>query len=128
MQICIPLFVLVLNVSIPMAYCRYRKLCSKVVTARPVHNQHQNRITAIMFSIIILYLLLSLPSMLAIILQFYDQDYSPFGRYSYVHHFLMNLGSILTQVNAARNCLIYVSISKDLWLKFNVTCLKDSSM
>ena len=118
-----PVIILIINFSIPIAYYRYTKSCASLIAADSKRREQQHKILAITVSIVVLFVLLSIPNMIGMTLDFVNADYSFFGKYAYVFKFLMNFGLFMTSVNKACNCVIYVLISNRFWLRFKGMCL-----
>lgn len=113
----LPLCVLVINILIPIAYYSYTKRC-EITSYNGAKRIQQTKITAVTFSIIILHLLLSLPSLFAMNLSFINNTYSSVGRFEYVFYFFMSIGLFLTQINCVCDCVVYCLFEKEFWLRF----------
>ena len=120
LSIILPMIILTLNASIPLAYYRYTKNAEmeyqmKIDSKR---RQQQTKITIVTLSTAISYFVLSIPNMIAFALDFYDDDYDYFGKFSYIFNFFITLGTFLTNINAMFDCITYVAVSREAWQKF----------
>lgn len=112
-----PISILIVNIAIPIAYFRYQKVISQDELDFRRSSQ-QKKITSVVLSIGVLYLLMSVPSMFANTLDYIDEDYSFSGRYSHIYFFFTRLGTLLMHVNTACDCIVYIFVSKRFWLLF----------
>jgi len=127
-SIALPIIILILNASIPLAYYRYIKnaeMKSKMKNDSK-RRQQQTKITIVTLSTAISYFILSTPNMLAFALDYYDTEYSYFGKFSYIFNFFITLGTFLTNINAMFDCIIYVAVSSEAWQKFTTWCFGSS--
>lgn len=117
-----PVCILLINVSIPIAYYGYTKRLVKKLKSDEKRQQHQTKITTVTLMIVILYLLLSFPSMFAQSLDFIDEGYNYNGRFEHVFMFFISVGNFMTMLNSACDCAIYVFTSNSFLLKFELLC------
>ena len=117
------MIILTLYASIPLAYYREMEYQMKNDSKR---RQPQTKITIVTLSTAISYFILSIPNMLAFALDYYDTEYSYFGKFSYIFNFFITLGTFLTNINAMFDCIIYVAVSSEAWQKFTTWCFGSS--
>lgn len=105
-----PLTVLLLNISIAVAYSKFlRQRSSNLKSAQSIEGQ--NKITAVVLCVAGLYVILSLPSLLIQTLIFFDKDYTFYGRFKLQFFVLVFLGDLLVRINAANDFYMYILIS-----------------
>jgi len=128
LSIILPMIILTLNASIPLAYYRYTKNAEMKSQMKndSKRRQQQTKITIVTLSTAISYFVLSIPNMIAFALDFYDDDYDYFGKFSYIFNFFITLGTFLTNINAICDCIIYVAVSSETWVKFSTRCCGSS--
>ena len=127
-SIIIPLIIFLLNASIPLAYYQYSKNTEmkSQMNYDSKRRQQQTKISVVTLSTAISYFILSIPTMMAFALSFYDREYGYFGKYGYIFNFFITLSAFLTNINAMFDCLIYVVVSSEAWQKFLRWCCGSS--
>lgn len=119
-----PFFIFIINISIPIAYFGYTRRISKSPQEN-VRRKQQTKITVLTFSIVIFYLLLSIPSLFGLSLSFVDSRYSAIGSFYFIFDFFMSFGLFMTQANCGCDCVIYFLFSTKWLLKLKRVCCKN---
>lgn len=124
-----PIIMLVLNIAIPIAYCRVTNKRRVTLPNKSVDDTQQFKITMTVLWISVLYTILAVPKLFLQVLFYMDNNYNFDGIFVSTFYFLTFAGDILARLNAANDFFIYVLVSKRyrkiLWLlltrKFNKT-------
>ena len=117
-----PALVLILNIAIPIAYYRVLKTQKPFFDKGASREHNLKRLTAVLLAIMLLYLLLSVPDLLAQILSFAHSEYSFDGKYRNVYYFFINLSNLFMNVNAGCAAIVYICASKRIWVLFKTRC------
>ena len=104
-----PAMVLSLNIMIAIVYARHTKQRSSMTMSKSSSNQ--TKITAIVLSVAVMYIVLSMPSLFLQTLIFIDDNYSFYGRHRLTFFFLVNLGDFLGRINSATDFFMYIFAS-----------------
>ena len=104
-----PLGVLVFNVLIIITYSRLVKQRTSVKPSQITDNQR--KITLVVLGVASLYVMLSLPNMFVQTLIFIDEDYSFYGTQWLTFRFFIDLGDLMSRINAASDFFMYILVS-----------------
>lgn len=110
----VPLCILFVNIAITFAYVRY----TKEVTQSPLdifRSNQQAKLTVVVLTIGIFYLLMSFPTLFGLTLDFVNEEYSFTGKYSHIYHFFIRLGTLTLHFNSAFDCILYIVVYKHFW-------------
>ena len=117
-----PVLVLICNIAIAIAFHRV------VNTKQPMsHNSASRenqltRLTSVLLTIMILYLLLAMPDLFIQMLSFVHTEYDFDGKYKNVFFFFINLSNLFMNVNAGCAAIVYILASKRIWVIFRTRC------
>ena len=103
-----PLVVMILNILIAVAYSRFLKQRSNVKSSQ---TDAQKKITVVVLCVATLYVVLSIPNLIAKTFMFIDSDYSFVGRFKLTFFFFIYIGDLLARINAAIDFFIYIMVS-----------------
>ena len=107
-----PVLMLIFNIAIPIAYCRYLHRRSNLTSGGSSDTQ-QLRITIMVLWVTILYMLLAVPKIfLQVIILFVDKAYDHDGIHSLTFYLFTFVGDLFARVNAANDFLVYVLVSE----------------
>ena len=125
-----PIAILLVNTAVLIAHKRTLSM-EEINMRRSIKVRRQrSKLVLIVLSMMSLYLLMSIPHLFAQTLAIIHPDYSFRGRYKRVYFLFDYTGNLLTYVNTAFDCLIYIFISKQRWSTFKTTfcrCCSDAS-
>lgn len=119
-----PFFILLINVAIPVAFYRYNSYFTCTIQAETQRKAQQTRLTAMVFCIVTLYLLLSIPRLFAICMDFANDEYSFSGRYQHVFYFFIQLGYLMSHLNTICDSFIFIFMSQRLHYVLKILCCK----
>ena len=113
-----PLLVLSCNIAIPIAFHRVVKTKQPVSHNGVSRENQMTRLTSVLLTIMILYLLLAIPDLFVQMLSFVHTEYSFDGKYKNVFFFFINLSNLFMNVNAGCASIVYILASKRIWVLF----------
>lgn len=103
---------LIMNITIPIKYYKVAKLRKTTFNETTgSFTSRQMKITSTVLAVTVMYFLLSLPNLTVKILGFVDTDYSFDGKHKLVFWFAIDLSNLITYINAANDCVIYILVS-----------------
>jgi len=117
-----PVLVLVLNISIAIVYKRIIKPKNPCIHKRESGGQQMARLTSILLTIMTLYMMVSMPDLVAHTLGLVHHEYSYGGKYRHVVFFLINLSNVFMNINAGCAGIVYICASKRTWVLFKARC------
>lgn len=125
-----PLAIAVLNVSILVAYSRYR---NRRNAGRTKHTEDNHaKVTATVVCVSAMHILLSLPMVFVQTLIFTDNRYSFLGEYKATYFFFVNLADLIARINAISHVVVYILVSHNyrpiLRTLFCRYCLKSNKV
>ena len=108
-----PIILLFINIILPIIYCslanqRKRSLPNGSTST----HLHQYKVTILVLTIAISYVVLSIPKIMLQTLIFIDPDYGLNGVFSFTFYFFTITGDLLARLNAANDFFIYLMVSK----------------
>ena len=108
-----PVLMLIFNMSIPIAYCRYLQKRRDNLPDISTSDTQQRRITLMVLWVTGLYMLLAIPKVfLQIIIFFVDIEYDHGGKYSRTFYFFSITGNFFARISSANDFLVYVLVSE----------------
>ena len=119
-----PLCILFVNCGIPIAFYRYNKLCIVTIHADVQRSQQQSKLTILVVCIVVLYLVMSIPNMFGLTLDFFNDEYSFSGRYAHIFYFFGCITTVLTHLNYACDCMIYIFSIRRFRRRIQELCCK----
>jgi len=118
-----PIVLLIINIAIPLSYCRYLKLRGAQLPHVSTNESKQRRITLMVLWVTGLYMLLAIPKVfLQVIIFFVDIEYDHDGKYRRTFYFFTVIGDFFARVNAANDFLIYVLVSDRYRKLLSIMC------
>ena len=106
-----PVIVLVTNVLFLVALSR--RLNKRDQSARPsTVNDSQNKITVLIVTVALLYVILSIPNIFIQTLIQVDDDYGINGPFKLTFKFFIDIGDLLASINAASDVFVYILVSR----------------
>ena len=104
-----PICMLVFNIAIPVAYCRYLYRRRLHLPDMSTNDTQQLRITMTVLWVTVLYMLLAMPKIfLQVIIFFVDSAYDHDGIHRLTFYFYTFIGDFFARINAANDFLLYV--------------------
>ena len=125
------LSLIIINIAIPVQFYRISKerLSSLTINQHSMGKQ-QKKLTVTVMIITAMYILLSLPMIVILCLQYVSPDYSTRGKYRLIFWFAVDITNLLSYVNAANDFLVYFLVSnkyRALFKKRLCCCLDRAS-
>lgn len=117
-----PVALLAFNTALLIAYRRYQKTNTSTFSSKCARDTQASKLTVIVVTIIVLFLLLSIPDFIGLSLGFTNEEYSFKGKYRQVFRFLIALSNCFEYVNASCTATIYIFASSALRRNFCRCC------